>query len=68
MKLWQKTSMTGVLVICFVGAFWLVGWAGEGAPENSHCDADITWEVIKEVELTQTCQLETNRLFLFKIW
>ncbi len=41
------------LVLCLVGAFGLVGWAEEGVPEKTNCDAEISWEVTKEVKLTQ---------------
>ena len=53
MKRMKNTSMIAVLVLCLVGAFWLVGWAGEGAPQKTSCDAEITWEVIKEAKLTK---------------
>ncbi|MGD8263113.1 MAG: hypothetical protein PVJ22_12195 [Desulfobacterales bacterium] len=53
MKYLKKASLTAVLVSCLIGTFWLVGYAGEGAPEKLNCNADITWEVAKEVKLTQ---------------
>jgi hypothetical protein len=36
-----------------MGTFWQVGWAGEGAPEKTNCDAEIAWDVVKEAKLTQ---------------
>jgi hypothetical protein len=45
--------MISVLVLLLMGTFWQVGWAGEGAPEKINCDADIMWEVVSEVKLTQ---------------
>jgi hypothetical protein len=53
MKRLKNASMTAILVLCAVGAFWIVGWAGESAPEKVNCDAMITWEVVKEAKLTQ---------------
>ncbi len=53
MRFQKKASMTTVLVLCLVGVFWLVGCAGRGAPEKTNCDAKITWQVAKEVKLTQ---------------
>jgi hypothetical protein len=38
-----------------------MGWAGEGAPEKTNCDAKISWEVVKEAKLTQfDCALGTH--------
>ena len=31
----------------------LAGCAGKGAPQNTNCDAKITWEVVKEAKITQ---------------
>ena len=53
MKRMKNTSMIAVLVLCLVGAFWLVGCVGKGAPQKTSCDAEITWEVVKEAKLTQ---------------
>ena len=53
MKRLKNTPMTAVLALCLVGMFWNVGWAGEGAPENTNCNAEITWEVAMEAKLTQ---------------
>ena len=53
MKRMKNAFRTAILVLCLVGAFGIVGWAGEGAPEKVNCDAQITWEVVKEARLTQ---------------
>ena len=53
MKRLKHASMMSVLILCLMGMFWQVGWAGEGAPEKTNCDADIMWEVVAEVKLTQ---------------
>jgi hypothetical protein len=53
MKRLKKASLMSVLIICVIGTFWLAGYAGEGAPEQTNCDAEITWEVAKEAQLTQ---------------
>ncbi len=53
MKQMKNAFMIAVLVLCLVGAFGPEGWAGGGAPEKTNCDADITWEVVPEVKLTQ---------------
>ena len=53
MKRLKHASMMSVLILCLMGMFWQVGWAGEGAPEKTNCDADITWEVVAEAKLTQ---------------
>jgi len=53
MKHLKKASLTAVLVFCLIGTFGLVGYAAEGAPEKVNCNADIAWEVAKEVKLTQ---------------
>jgi hypothetical protein len=45
--------MISVLILLLMGTFWQVGWAGEGAPEKTNCDAEIAWEVVKEAKLTQ---------------
>ena len=49
----KHVPMTSVLILLLTGMFWQLGWAGEGAPEKINCDADITWEVVSEVKLTQ---------------
>ena len=53
MKRLKHASMMAVLILCLMGTFFQVGWAGEGAPEKTNCDAEITWEVAKEAKLTQ---------------
>jgi len=53
MKRLKNASMMTVLVLCLVGAFWLVGCAAKGAPEKTNCDAKITWELVKEAKITQ---------------
>ena len=53
MKRLKHASMMSVLVLGLMGIFWQVGWAGEGAPEKANCNAEITWEVVKEAKLTQ---------------
>lgn len=53
MKRLRYAPMTAVFVLCLVGTFWHDGWAGEGAPENTNCNAEITWEVAMEAKLTQ---------------
>ena len=53
MKRSGNASLLSVLVVCVIGTFWLVGYAGAGAPEKANCKADITWEVDKEAKLTQ---------------
>ena len=61
MKRLRNTLMMAALVLCLVGMFWQVGWAGEGAPEKINCDAKISWEVVKEAKLTQfDCALGTH--------
>jgi hypothetical protein len=45
--------MISVLILLLMGTFWQVGWAGEGAPEKTNCDAEIAWEVVQEAKLTQ---------------
>jgi hypothetical protein len=45
--------MISVLILLLMGTFWQVGWAGEGAPEKTDCDAEIAWDVVKEAKLTQ---------------
>ena len=53
MKHLKKASLTAVLVFCMISMCWLVGYAGEGAPEKINCNAEIAWEVVKEAKLTQ---------------
>ena len=53
MKHLKKASLTAVLVFCMISTCWLVGYAGEGAPEKVNCIAEIAWEVVKEAKLTQ---------------
>jgi hypothetical protein len=61
MKRLKHASMMAVLILCLMGMFWQVGWAGEGAPEQTNCDAKISWEVVKEAKLTQfDCALGTH--------
>ena len=61
MKRLKNGSLISVLVICVIGAFWLVGCAGRGAPEKTNCDARISWEVVKEAKVTQfDCALGTH--------
>ncbi|MEE4603787.1 MAG: hypothetical protein V2J65_21070 [Desulfobacteraceae bacterium] len=49
----KHAPMISVLILLLMGTFWQVGWAGEGAPEKTNCDAEIAWEVVKEAKLTQ---------------
>jgi hypothetical protein len=61
MKRLKHVSMMSVLILGLMGMFWQVGWAGEGAPEKTNCDAKISWEVVKEAKLTQfDCALGTH--------
>ena len=53
MKRLKHAPMMSVLILLLIGTFWQVGWAGEGAPEMTNCDAEIAWEVVKEAKLTQ---------------
>ena len=53
MKPMKNASMMTVLAVCVIGIFWLVGCAGKGAPVKANCNAEISWEVVKEVKLTQ---------------
>ena len=53
MKPLKHASMISVLILCLVGTFWPMAWAGEGAPEKINCAAEITWEVAAEAKLTQ---------------
>ncbi len=53
MKRFKKSCTVAVLVFCLMGMLWQVGWAGEGAPEKTNCNAEIAWEVVKEAKLTQ---------------
>jgi hypothetical protein len=45
--------MMSVLFLGLMGMLWQVGWAGEGAPEKTNCNAEIAWDVVKEAKLTQ---------------
>ena len=61
MRRLKHVSMMSVLILGLMGMFWQVGWAGEGAPEKTNCDAKISWEVVKEAKLTQfDCALGTH--------
>jgi len=53
MNRFKHAPMISVLILLLMGTFWQVGWAGEGAPEKTNCDAEIAWEVVKEAKLTQ---------------
>ena len=58
MKRLKNASLMSVLIVCVIGAFWLVGCAGKGAPEQTNCDAKLRWEVAKEAKLNQfDCEL-----------
>ncbi len=53
MKRFKKACTVAALVFCLMGMLWQVGWAGEGAPEKTNCNAEIAWDVVKEAKLTQ---------------
>ena len=53
MNRFKHAPMISVLILLLMGTFWQVGWAGEGAPEKTNCDAEIAWDVVKEAKLTQ---------------
>jgi len=53
MNRFKHAPMISVLILLLMGTFWQVGWAGEGAPEKTNCDAETAWDVVKEAELTQ---------------
>jgi len=53
MKRLKHAFMMSVLILCIMGTFWQVGWAGEGAPEKTNCNAEIAWDVVKGAKLTQ---------------
>ena len=53
MKRLKHAAMMSVLILGLIGVFWQVGWAGEGTPEKANCNAEITWEVVKDAKLTQ---------------
>ena len=53
MKRLKHAAMMSVLILGLIGMFRQVGWAGEGAPEKTNCDAEIAWDVVKEAKLTQ---------------
>jgi hypothetical protein len=53
MKRLKHAAMMSVLVLGLMGTFFQVGWAGEGAPEKTNCNAEIAWEVVAEAKLTQ---------------
>jgi hypothetical protein len=42
-----------ILILCLVVGVWLSGYAGQGAPEKTNCDAIIKWDVTDAVKLTQ---------------
>ena len=61
MKRMKHASLMSILMVCLIGTFWLVGCAGRGAPEKANCNANISWEVVKEAKLTQfDCALGTH--------
>ena len=49
----KHAPMMSVLILLLMGMLWQVGWAGEGAPEKTNCNAEIAWDVVKEAKLTQ---------------
>ena len=53
MKPFKKVSMILILIFCVLVMLVQLGWAAEGAPENTNCNAEIAWEVVKEAKLTQ---------------
>ena len=53
MKPFKKVSMMLVLIFCLLGILGHVGWAAEGAPEMTNCNAEIAWDVTIEAKLTQ---------------
>jgi len=53
MNRFKHAPMMSILILILMGTFWQVGWAGEGAPEKTNCDAEIAWEVVKEAKLSQ---------------
>ena len=53
MNRFKHAPMVLVLILLLMGTVWQVGWAGEGAPEKTNCDSEITWDVVKEAKLTQ---------------
>jgi hypothetical protein len=53
MKPLKKVSMMSVLIFCLMVMLGQWGWAGEGAPEMTNCNAEIAWDVVKEARLTQ---------------
>ena len=53
MRQLRKTPIMAILVLGLVGMLWNVAWADEGAPEKINCDAEISWDVVKEANLTQ---------------
>ena len=53
MNRFKHAPMISVLVLLLMGMFLQLGWAEEGAPEKTNCNAAITWEVVKEAKLTQ---------------
>jgi hypothetical protein len=52
MKPVKKVSVMSVIIFCWMLVLGPLGWAGEGAPENTNCNAEIAWEVVKEAQLT----------------
>ena len=53
MKRLKHAAMMSVLVLGLMGMYRQVGWAGEGAPEKTNCNAEIAWDVVKDAKLTQ---------------
>ena len=53
MNRFKHAPMISVLILLLMGTFWQVGWAGEGAPEKTNCNAEIAWDVVKGAKLTQ---------------
>ena len=64
MKRMRNAFPMAVLVVFVIGTLFLAGCAGmmsKGAPETVNCDAKISWEIVKEVKLTQfDCALGTH--------
>jgi hypothetical protein len=53
MNRFKHAPVISALVLLLAATFCQVGWAGEGAPEKTNCDALVAWDVIREVKLTQ---------------
>jgi hypothetical protein len=61
MKRLKHAAMMSVLVLGLMGMYRQVGWAGEGAPEKTNCNAEIAWDVVKDAKLTQfDCAIEEH--------